>query len=582
MLENSGFEYVMTGIPVIRTRYTKKLAEEMIMFVSISIVLIVLVLFLMYRNLWGIIIPVLVILGSLLWITGTMGWGGQPINLINNLLIPIIFVVGMSDVIHLITKYLDEMNGGISQEEAMRRTLDEIGLATLLTSVTTAIGFASLMVSRIPPIREFGFYASIGVLFTYIISIVVLPNAIMRLPAERFLRAKSLENHPIWHRLLGWVYGITTQKPKWVLAISALIIASCLALTTQISLDTYLLEDIGPRDPIRKSMEFFEAQSAGLRPFEMAIEVEEGKNIADLAVLKEMEKIQNFLNQEGYFSPFLSPVTLFSQANSFYNGNLKRYQRLPSDQATVDEILSFVRLNDNSNFLHKVMNTEKGIARMSARMPDVGTGKFSDLTERLDTFIATSCDTTLFTHHITGHAYLTDGNLLYLRRSLLGGLGIAFIIIGIIMGLLFKSWRMLLISMIPNIIPLIITGGIMGLMGIKLTASTAIVFVISFGIAVDDTIHFLTRYKLERNLGKSQQEAIRETILGTGKAVIITSLVLMSGFVLLLASDFGGTFNTGLFTALTIIFAMLADLFLLPIFIALIDKEEVGEVVAGR
>ncbi|MEM9722362.1 MAG: MMPL family transporter [Bacteroidota bacterium] len=581
MLDKSGFEYVITGIPVIRTRYTQKLAQELIMFVSISVVLIVLVLFLMYRNLWGIIIPVLVILSSLLWITGTMGWGGQPINLINNLLIPIIFVVGMSDVIHLITKYLDEMNGGISQEEAMKRTLDEIGLATFLTSVTTAIGFASLMVSRIPPIREFGFYASIGVLFTYVISIVILPNAIMRLPADRFLRAKSLENHPIWHRLLSWVYGITTRKPKWVLTISALIIASCLALTTQISLDTYLLEDIGRRDPIRKSMEFFEAQSAGLRPFEMAIEVEEGKNIADLAVLKEMEKIQNFLQQEGYFSPFLSPVSLFSQANSFYNGNLKRYRRLPSDQGTVDEILSFIQLNDNSNLLHKVMNQEKGIARMSARMPDVGTGKFSDLTERLDTFIASSCDTTLFSYHITGHAYLTDGNLLYLRRSLLGGLGIAFIVIGIIMGLLFKSWRMLLISMVPNIIPLIITGGIMGLMGIKLTASTAIVFVISFGIAVDDTIHFLTRYKLERNLGKSQSEAIRETILGTGKAVIITSLVLMSGFVLLLASDFGGTFNTGLFTALTIIFAMLADLFLLPIFIALIDKEEIGEVVAG-
>ena len=141
------------------------------------------------------------------------------------------------------------------------------------------------------------------------------------------------------------------------------------------------------------------------------------------------------------------------------------------------------------------------------------------------------------------------------------------------MGLLFRSWRMLLISMIPNIIPLIITGGVMGLMGIKLTASTAIVFVISFGIAVDDTIHFLTRYKLERNLGRPQSVAIRNTILGTGKAVVITSMVLMAGFVLLLASDFGGTFSTGLFTALTIIFALLADLFLLPVFIALIDQD---------
>ncbi len=574
LLEESGYEYVITGIPVIRTRYTQKLAEELIMFVSISVILIVMVLWLMYRNLWGVIIPVLVILGSLLWITGLMGWGGQPINLINNLLIPIIFVVGMSDVIHLITKYLNEVNGGISQEEAMKRTLDEIGFATFLTSLTTAIGFASLTVSRIPPIREFGFYAAIGVLFTYIISIVILPNAIMRLPVDRFLRKKSLENHPAWRRILLWVYQLTSNRPKLVMGISALIILLCLALTSQISLDTYLLEDIGPRDPIRKSMEFFEAQNAGLRPFEMAIEAAEGKKITDLEVLREMGKIQNFLAEEGYFSPFISPVSIISQANSFYNGNLKRYRKLPSQQETVEEIMSFIQLNDTQGLLKKVMSEDKRIARVSARMPDVGTGAFSDLHNRLDHFITTSCDTTLFTHHVTGHAYLTDGNLLYLRRSLLGGLVIAFIVIGLIMGYLFRSWRMLVISMVPNIIPLIITGGVMGLLGIKLTASTAIVFVISFGIAVDDTIHFLTRYKLERNLGKSQKEAIKLTILGTGKAVIITSLVLMSGFVLLLASDFGGTFNTGLFTGLTIIFAMLADLFLLPIFISMIDKEE--------
>ena len=422
MLDASGLEYVITGIPVIRTRYTQKLAQELIMFMSISVVLIILVLWLMYRNFWGVLIPVSVILCSLLWITGTMGWGGQPINLINNLLIPIIFVVGMSDVIHIITKYLKELHDGISQEMAMRLTINEIGLATFLTSITTAIGFASLTVSRIPPIREFGFYAALGVLFTYIISITIIPNVIMRLPADRFLRARSLENHPLWQRALLWVHQITSRRPRQVLWISSIIIIACLGLTTQISLDNYLLEDIGPRDPIRKSMEFFEAQNSGLRPFEMAIEVKDDYNITDLVVLQEMEKIQNYLSQESYFSPFLSPVSLLAQANSFYKGNLKRYRRLPSNQETVDEILAFIEINDANGLLGKVMDTEKGMARMSARMPDVGTIEFGALSDRLNHFVATSCDTTLFRHQITGHAYLTDSNLIYLRRSLLRGL----------------------------------------------------------------------------------------------------------------------------------------------------------------
>ncbi|MEM9986829.1 MAG: efflux RND transporter permease subunit, partial [Bacteroidota bacterium] len=212
------------------------------------------------------------------------------------------------------------------------------------------------------------------------------------------------------------------------------------------------------------------------------------------------------------------------------------------------------------------------MGRISSRLPDIGTNAFEEIYAGLDKFFQAQCDTTLFTYRATGHAYLTESNLVYVRQSLLGGLGIAFVVVGLIMGLLFQSWRMLLISMAPNVIRLLLTGGVMGAFGITLTASTSLVFVIAFGVAVDDTIHFLTRYRLERKRGADQDEAIRRTLLGTGKAMIITSLVLMAGFVMLLASDFGGTFNTGLFTGLTIIFALFADLLLLPVLIRWIDR----------
>lgn len=453
-------------------------------------------------------------------------------------------------------------------------SLKEIGLSILLTSITTAIGFASLYVSRIPPIREFGIYAAVGVLFTFFVSVVILPNLMLGVDPEKFLKSPSLENQPIWVRFFNYIHRLTKEKARLVFGAFIFVIVSSIYLIFQISLDTYLIEDIGKNDPVRLSMEFFEEKAYGLRPFELGIEVKDSsRKVSDQELLVEMEKIQNFLSSEAKFSPFLSPVSLVSEANYVYHFNRERYRRIPRKQSDIDQFLSMAQLNGGEALLNKVMTPDGRYARMSSRTADMGTYKFEELNQKLEEFIATETDTSLYSYKITGHAYLTEHNLNYIRTSLLWGLGLAFIAIGFIMGFLFKSWRMLFISMIPNVIPLILTGGLMGLLGITLTASTALVFVIAFGIAVDDTIHFLSRYRLEKSLGHDMETAIMNTLQGTGKAIILTSFVLMGGFVMLLLSDFGGTFSTGLFTALTIFFAVLADLFLLPILIRWVMKE---------
>lgn len=566
-VEASGLESIITGIPYIRTKYTEKLAYELIMFTSLSILFIIIVLGLMYRNFWGVVIPFLAVLTALVWIIGTMGWSSENINLINNLIVPIIFVVGMSDVIHLVTKYLYEVKRGANTQLAVRTMLKEIGLATFLTSVTTAIGFASLTVSKIPPIRSFGLYAALGVLFTYVISIIIIPNALLWINPKRLLEVRSLENSRFWTRILAGVYQITMKKPKQILMVWGVVIATCIALIFNISLDMYLLEDVKPSDPIRKSMMFFEKQAYGIRPFEMGIEARPGYKITDQVILEDMKKIQDFLHTQEKFSPFLSLVTILEQSNYLFHFNRDRYRVLPASQTDIDELLDFMSIRGGDQLLKTVISEDRTQGRLSSRIPDHGTYAFQDMMARLDRFIQEECHPELYEYRVTGYTVLTESNLNYLRNSLMGGLAIAFVIIGGIMGLLFRSWKMVLISMVPNVIPLILTGGVMGLFGIKLTASTAIVFVIAFGIAVDDTIHFLTRYRLERAQGRTPEVAIRNTIMGTGKAMILTSLVLMAGFVILLASNFGGTFSTGLFTAMTIVFALLADLFLLPIFL---------------
>ncbi|RMG29243.1 MAG: hypothetical protein D6730_04240 [Bacteroidetes bacterium] len=565
VLAHSGMEYVLTGIPYIRTQYIRKIGSELLLFLSLSALLIISVLFFTYRNFWGVVIPMLAVLVALIWVLGLMGATGESINLISNLLIPIIFVVGTSDVIHLITKYISEMREGTPKEVALSKTLREIGFAIFLTSLTTAIGFASLMVSRLPPIRSFGLYAAIGVMFTFVIAFIIMPAALYRIPASGFMHQKALGNLRFWHGMLMGIYRLTRTKSRQILLTSALVLGACVLLIFQIPTDTYLIEDLGSEDPVRQDMVFFEQQSYGIRPFEIGIHAKNGHQITEKAVLEELKKLQDFIRSRQHFGPFLSVVTLVEQANYTKNFNLKKHQRLPDTQVEIDELLTLAELRGGQQLLNNLMSADRTRARLSSRVPDIGTDAFEHIYADIDSFYHHHLDTTLFTYRFTGHAFLTENNLSYLRNSLMLGLLIAFIVIGVIMGLLFRSWRMLCISMLPNVVPLILTGGVMGLFGITLTASTAIVFVVAFGIAVDDTIHFLMRYRLEKQKGHHIDAAIRNTMLGTGKAMLLTSLVLLGGFGVLIASDFGGTFNTGLFTALTIVFALLADLFLLPI-----------------
>lgn len=573
-LEESGFEFVITGIPYIRTKYVEVIERELVLFVSLAFFFILAVLFFTYRNFVGILIPQLAVLTGLLWILGFMGWTGQTINLINNLLIPIVFVVGMSDVIHLNTQYLAQVRLGMNRWEAMKNTLREIGLSILLTSITTAIGFASLFVSKIPPIRDFGLYAAVGVLFTFLVSVVILPNLMLGVDPEKFLRQNSLENKKGWVPFFEKIYKLSKEKAKAVFGAFMLAIIASIFLIFNISMDTFLIEDIGENDPTRTSMEFFEENSYGLRPFEMGFELKDtSRRVSDREVLIEVEKIQNFLKSKAQFSPFLSPVSFVSEANYVFHFNRERYRRIPNKQTEIDQFIGMAKLNGGGELLSKVMSPDGKHGRISSRTADMGTYKFEALSQELDEYIAAEVDTNLLSYRITGHAHLTEHNLNYIRTSLMGGLAIAFVVIGLIMGFLFKSWKMLFVSMVPNMIPLVLTGGLMGLFDITLTASTALVFVIAFGIAVDDTIHFLSRYKLERSLGNDLETAIWNTLQGTGKALLLTSFILIAGFVLLLLSDFGGTYSTGLFTGLTILFAMLSDLFLLPILIRWVIKE---------
>ncbi|MEO1451792.1 MAG: efflux RND transporter permease subunit, partial [Bacteroidota bacterium] len=404
-VEASGFEHVLSGIPFIRTQYIDKIGSELILFTGLSILLIATVLFLTYRNFWGVLIPMAAVVISLIWILGIMGATDQSINLISNLLIPIMFVVGTSDVIHLTTKYLHELRAGLKPREAMEKSLREIGLSIFLTSVTTAVGFASLLISRITPIRDFGLYAAIGVLITYAISVIILPGGLLRLPAKTFLKGRSLENSGGWDAWLLRLHKFTLRSEKSIGWSAVAILALCLFLITQVSTDSFLIEDIGPNDPIRTSMEFFERETYGLRPFEMGIHVKDTSHrVTDREILVEMAKMQAFLQERESFSPFISLATFVQEGNYLYHNSRDRYRKIPDTQAAVDELIAYAELNDGGSLLAQVTSPDAKMARLSSRLPDIGTNAFETLYADLENYVNAECDTSLFSYRPTGHA----------------------------------------------------------------------------------------------------------------------------------------------------------------------------------
>ncbi|MBX7241353.1 MAG: MMPL family transporter [Bacteroidia bacterium] len=595
ILESNNIEYIATGVPYIRSEYSRKLRFEAFLFPMLCSVMIAIFLIITFRNFYLVVIPLVTVLLGGVWTYGLMATIGQPINLLTNLIIPVILVVGISDIVHITTKYLHELKAGLLPDKAMRVTLEEIGFATFLTCITTATGFASLSLSDpefmkpliqslgikyifgedIPPIRNFGIYGCFGVVSTYFISITLIPNILTLIPKEKLMSARSFEGSKKWDSVLLWILKTSTGNKGKVIAVFLAIILFCVYWTFQIPTNMHMLEELTHKDPVRKSLTFFEKNLFGVRPFEMEVRAKGGKTLMDREVLLEVEKIQRYLQKDTTFNLFISPVTFIKSANYVYHFNRPKYFAIPDSQETIDEIYAFAEASgDNTDFLRHILTEDNKKGRISARTADEGSDTHREKEEKLKEFIRQNCNLNLFEYQITGHGHLTENSLNYLRDNLMNGLIIDFIVIGLVMGLVFRSFRMVILGLLPNMIPLLATSAVMGMAGITLTASTSIIFVVIFGIAVDDTLHFMAHYKLEIDKGVPKKDAIRITMLETGKAMILTSVILLSGYSILLTSTFGSTVWIGLFSLMTIVFAILTDLFLSPLLIYYFGPEE--------
>ncbi len=544
--------------------------REVIVSAIISGLLVTLVMFFLFRRPLGILVSLVSIALGLLLFLGLLGLLGRELNAIAALYPVLMIIVGTSDVIHIMSKYIDELRAGRDKETAIRITIKEIGLATLLTSVTTAVGFATLLTSRVDPIRDFGINAALGVMVAFCTVIFFTTALLSFLSVDQIVKIGRQQQ--FWDRLLERAYRLTRLNPG-AIKIGAVVLAILCTIGISRVTTNYRIESALPKgQKITEDFLFFERELSGFRPFEMAILTKDTARVSDFAVMQQIGKIEDYLKQYPQVQSTTSITAVYRSINQMFNNNRPDAYDLPEDERTYRQYQRIARQIPASN-LNVLVNPDETKARITSRFADLGADSVKVFMKRTNAWIDANVDTSLIDVRSTGTGVIIDKNAEYIRRNLLQGLGLAILIVCGLMAILFRSYKMLVISLVPNILPLLLAGAMLGYLGIELEAGVSIVFAIIFGIAVDDTIHFLAKYRLARGRGLAVEEAIHLTFREAGKAIVLTSVVLFFGFLVMLFSINPPSVTIGLLISLTLASAVGSDLLLIPLLLRWLDKD---------
>lgn len=547
--------FELSGKVQMQHAFTEALERELKMLLLIGISTVILLLIWIYRSPKGLILPLIVIVSSVIWLMGVMALTGKDIDVMIVMLPVIVIILSLSDVIHFINKYDYFLSEGQRPIAAIISCFKTVGKATLITSVTTSIGFLGLYFLPVKPIKDFGLYAAIGVMVTYILTILIVPALLVIFPG--FVGRNKQAN--IAAIILKPIYALSQRKSIIItFFISSIIIAGTLALRQ----NTGLIVGLQKNEPMLEQVAYFDQNFGGYRPLEIALVTDELFNEKHL---RKLEALEGIVKEIYGVKQVLSPLTIIRKINAGLYGGAKSMQRIPraSDISRVKRIyFSNKLLKERSEF-----DNGQGTIRLLATTQDLGSSTFLTLNqefkEKTQKIRAENFKITL-----TGSSFLIDKTSHLVSTSVLKGLCFAIITVGLIMLLLYRNIRVAGIVLFINLMPLLMLFGIMGILSIELNLSTAIIFTVAFGIAVDDSIHFVTRFM---HLYRSSQRlawSIEQTQKSTGHSILITTLVMFSGFATLLFSGFSAVYFLGLFICLMALLALWFDLKILPILLS--------------
>lgn len=535
----------------------------------IASILVFIILLLVYRSMPVVLISVTSIVISLLLFMGILAILGKELNAMAVFYPVLMLIVGTSDVIHLTDSYIRKLQNGLPRYTAILSSLKEVGLTTLLTSVTTAVGFVTLLSSRLVSIQEFGINAAIGVVVAYITVILFTGSLLISLPEKKLTGRRSVSVK--WEKYLLKINSFTKKQPGYIILGTIVFTILCALGIYLIKTDYEFKQALPARSKIASDFEFFQKNYAGFRPLEIAITSGKNSKVTDFEVAQEIEKLLVHLKTIKSIGNIQSANLPYKIINKAYHLNNADFFTLPNDKLTFEKYKKDARRLARKQ-LGRFINTNETIARINGKLQDVGTDSLKIVYSSIDDFAATALDTSLVKVKITGKSILLDKNSEYIRSSLLEGLLYGLLLIGVIMAFVFRDIKIFLISLVPNILPILFAGSVLGYLEIPLEASLSVVFAIVFGIAVDDTIHFLGKYKLGITQGLSKEAALEKTFVHTGRALVITTIILFFGFLVMLFSIHQPSITIGLIISVTLVTALILDLLLLPVLLRKLIK----------
>lgn len=562
--KETGLDVRISGMPYVRTMNSQNIIDEIGKFILAALGVTSLIFFFFFRSVRATFISMFVVIIGVMWAFGVLGLLQYEITVLTALIPPLIIVIGIPNCIFLINKYQQEVKKHGNQALSLQRVISKIGNATLMTNVTTASGFATFIITDSKLLKEFGIVASINILGIFILSLLIIPivYSFMSLPKTKHL--KHLNKKWI-DAFVNWMEGIVRKRRISVYITSiALLVLSIIGIY-QIDISGSPIEDMPKNADFFKDIRFFEEEFDGIMPVEIVIDTKSPKGVLKPATLKRIDRLGQVVDEIPELSKPVSVVNLVKYSKqAFYNGMPKYYQ-LPTSQENTFIMDVARKSSDDGDLLKSFVDSTGQTARMTTFMRDVKTERMEEIERSLVENISKIFPKERYTVYMTGSALIFLKGTKYLVKNLIMSLALAIGLIALFMAYLFRSFRMIIISLIPNLLPLLVTAGIMGFVGVPIKPSTILVFSIAFGISVDDTIHFLAKYRQELtaskwHIEKSVYAALRET----GVSMFYTSIVLFFGFSVFVISNFGGTVALGALVSATLLFAMLANLILLP------------------
>ncbi|CAM3253438.1 efflux RND transporter permease subunit [Aequorivita lipolytica] len=569
---DTGVTVYTSGMPYIRTLNSQSIIDEIGLFIGGALFVTSLIFFFFFRSWRATFISMFTVIIGVMWAFGFLGLMHYEITVLTALIPPLIIVIGIPNCIFLINKYQQEIKLHGNQAKSLQRVIAKVGNATLMTNLTTASGFATFILVKSELLSEFGIVASINIVAIFLLSLLIIPITYSYMPVPKTKHLKHLNKTWI-NGFVNWIERMVKERRITIYIAAILLLCTSIIGIFNIKISGSLIEDMPKNTGFFDDIRFFEKEYEGIMPLEIMVDTKKKKGVMSLPTLKRIDELQEHIKEIPEFAKPLSVVELVKYSKqAYYNGNPDYYQ-LPNSQEK-NFILSYAKSsNTNTNLLNSYVDSTGQFARITTFMKDTDPDRFKRIEEDLNTEIAKVFPAERYDVSVTGKALVFQKGTHYLVNNLILSLSLAIFLIALFMAWMFRSFKMIVISLIPNLLPLIITAGVMGFVGVPIKPSTILVFSIAFGISVDDTIHFLAKYRQELiannwKIKKSVFAALRETAV----SMFYTSIVLFFGFSVFTISSFGGTVALGALVSITLLFAMLSNLLLLPTLLLSLEK----------